>query len=83
MSLLARANSNQLKKNSSYLILIYMWKIFMQLESVQFIVKIKRYETWPQFSQPSIMFVIWYYKNSYVPNLFQVLWVFYTKLLYL
>lgn len=33
MSLPARANSNQLKKDSSYFILIYMCKIFIQLES--------------------------------------------------
>lgn len=49
MSLLARAISNQLKKDSSYLILIYMCKIFIQLESVQFIVKNK------EMSDPAIV----------------------------
>lgn len=76
MSLLARANSNQLKKDSSYLILIYMWKIFMQLESVQFIVKIKRCETRPypalclsyDSTKIHVCLIYFEYFGSFTPN---------------
>lgn len=55
MSLLATAYSKQLKKDSSHLISVYICKIFIQLESVLLIVKIKGCQTLPQFSQPSIV----------------------------